>query len=115
MSTQEQSGYQMFPVLDAARVETALRFASGPERRRGYRFKGRALILPPDDGDSLMSANLVRARMARRILSNTLSKSKPLLSSHCCLQPISLPTPPRSQDEIRSTYYQRYGVKPLGT
>lgn len=91
MSTQEQSGYQMFPVLDAARVETALRFASGPERRRGYRFEGRALILP-DDGDSLMIANLVRARMARRILSNTLSKSKPLLSSHCCLQPISLPT-----------------------
>ena len=33
MSTQEQRGYQMFPVLDAARVETALRFASGPERR----------------------------------------------------------------------------------
>jgi len=33
MSTQEQRGYQMFPVLDAARVETALRFASGPERQ----------------------------------------------------------------------------------
>jgi thioredoxin reductase (NADPH) len=33
MSTLEQRAYQMFPVLDAARVETALRFASGPERR----------------------------------------------------------------------------------
>ena len=33
MSTQEHRGYQMFPVLDAARVEMALRFASGPERR----------------------------------------------------------------------------------
>lgn len=32
MSTREQRGYQMFPVLDGARVETALRFASGPER-----------------------------------------------------------------------------------
>jgi hypothetical protein len=32
VSTQDQRGYQMFPVLDAARVETALRFASGPER-----------------------------------------------------------------------------------
>jgi FAD binding domain len=32
VSTQDQRGYQMFPVLDAARVETALRFACGPER-----------------------------------------------------------------------------------
>jgi hypothetical protein len=32
VSTQDQRGYQMFPVLDAARVETALRFASGLER-----------------------------------------------------------------------------------
>lgn len=29
MRTQEQRGDQMFPVLDAARAETALRFASG--------------------------------------------------------------------------------------
>jgi thioredoxin reductase (NADPH) len=35
VSTIEERGYQMFPVLDAARVETALRFASGPERRFG--------------------------------------------------------------------------------
>jgi thioredoxin reductase (NADPH) len=33
MSTQEQRGYQIFPVLDPARVEAALRFASGPERQ----------------------------------------------------------------------------------
>jgi thioredoxin reductase (NADPH) len=33
VSTIEQRGYQMFPMLDAARVEIALRFASGPERR----------------------------------------------------------------------------------
>lgn len=65
MSTQEQRSYQMFPVLDAARVETVLRFASGPERRRGYRFKGRALILPRDDGECLMIANLVRATNGR--------------------------------------------------
>jgi hypothetical protein len=31
MSTREQRGYQMIPVLDGARVETALRFASGLE------------------------------------------------------------------------------------
>jgi thioredoxin reductase (NADPH) len=33
MSTLEQRAGQMFPELDAAQVETALRFASGPERR----------------------------------------------------------------------------------
>ena len=32
MSTREQRGYQMFPVFDGARVETALCFASSPER-----------------------------------------------------------------------------------
>lgn len=32
MSTREQRGYQMFPVLGAVQVETALRFASGPEQ-----------------------------------------------------------------------------------
>jgi hypothetical protein len=35
MSTREQRGYQMFPVLDGARVETALRFASGPGQFTG--------------------------------------------------------------------------------
>ena len=33
MSTLDDRHHQMFPRLDAARVETALRFASGPERR----------------------------------------------------------------------------------
>lgn len=32
MSIRQQRGYQMYPVLDEARVETARRFASGPER-----------------------------------------------------------------------------------
>jgi hypothetical protein len=34
MSTREQRGYQMFPVLDVALVETALRLASGPDLPR---------------------------------------------------------------------------------
>lgn len=33
MSTQARREYQMFPVLDPVQVETARRFASGPERR----------------------------------------------------------------------------------
>jgi hypothetical protein len=50
-------------------------------QRRGYRFKGRALILPPDDDESLMIANWVRATNP----SITLSKSKPLRSPRCSL------------------------------
>ena len=61
-------------------------------QRRGYRFKGRALILPPDDDEFLMIANWVRATNGLSILSITLSKSKPLRSPRCCLQPMSLPT-----------------------
>jgi thioredoxin reductase (NADPH) len=33
MSTIETRGYQMFPVLDPAQIETATRFASGPTRQ----------------------------------------------------------------------------------
>jgi thioredoxin reductase (NADPH) len=33
MSLIETRGYQMFPVLDAAQIETAKRFASGPARK----------------------------------------------------------------------------------
>jgi thioredoxin reductase (NADPH) len=33
MSTLSERSHQMFPKLDAAQLETALRFASGPERR----------------------------------------------------------------------------------
>jgi hypothetical protein len=84
-------------------------------QRRGYRFKGRALILPPpDDGESLMIANWVRATNGLEypvdhvVKLETTSITPLLTPAHVFAHP------PRSQDEIRSTYYQKYGVKPVG-
>jgi hypothetical protein len=61
-------------------------------QRRGYRFKGRALILPPDDEESLMIANWVRATNGLEYPVDHVVKSKPLRSPGCCLQPMFLPT-----------------------
>lgn len=82
-------------------------------QRRGYRFKGRALILPSDNEDSLTIANWVRATNGPEYPVDHVVKIEntsiaPLLSpAHVFAQP------PRSQDEIRSTYYQKYGVQPV--
>ena len=83
-------------------------------QRRGYRFKGRALILPPNDDEYLMIANWVRATNGLEypvdhVVKIETTSITPLLSpAHVFTHP------PRSQDEIRSTYYQKYGVKPIG-
>jgi hypothetical protein len=83
-------------------------------QRRGYRFKGRALILPPGDDESLMIADWVRATNGPEypvdhVVKIETTSITPLLSpAHVFADP------PRSQDEIRSTYYQKYGVKPIG-
>jgi predicted pyridoxine 5'-phosphate oxidase superfamily flavin-nucleotide-binding protein len=83
-------------------------------QRRGYRFTGRASILPPNDDESLMMANWVRATNGLEypvdhVVKIEITSITPLLS------PAHLfANPPRSKDEIRSTYYQKYGVKPSG-
>lgn len=83
-------------------------------QRRGYRFKGRALILPPADDEYLMIADWVRATNgpeypADHVVKIETTSVTPLLSpAHVFAHP------PRSQDEIRNTYYQKYGVKPIG-
>lgn len=84
-------------------------------QRRGYRFKGRALILAPDDDESMVIANWVRATNGPEypvdhVVKIETTSITPLLSpAHVFAHP------PRSQDEIRSTYYQKYGVKLIGT
>jgi uncharacterized protein len=83
-------------------------------QRRGYRFKGRALVLPPNDDESLKIANWVRATNGLEypvdhVVKIETTSITPLLSpAHVFAHP------PRSQAEIRSTYYQTYGVKPIG-
>ena len=84
-------------------------------QRRGYRVKGRALILAPSEGEYLMIANWVRATNGPEYPVDHVVKIEP-----SSITPLLSPAhvfahPPRSQDEIRDTYYQKYGVRRIGT
>jgi hypothetical protein len=82
-------------------------------QRRGYRFTGRASILPPGDEEYLMIADWVRATNGPEypvdhVVKIETTSITPLLSpAHVFAQP------PRSQEEMRNTYYQKYAVKPI--
>jgi hypothetical protein len=84
-------------------------------QRRGYRFKGRALILPPGDDEYLMIANWVRSTNGPEYPVNHVVKIE-TTSINSLLSPAHIfACPPRSQEEIRNTYHQKYGVKPTGS
>jgi hypothetical protein len=82
-------------------------------QRRGYRFAGRTRILSPGDDEYLMIANWVRATNGDEypvdhVVKIETTSITPLLSpAHVFARP------PRSQDEIRNTYHQKYGVRPV--
>lgn len=82
-------------------------------QRRGYRFTGRASILPPGDDEYSMIADWVRATNGLEypvdhVVRIETTSVAPLLSpAHVFADPA------RSQEEIRATYYQKYGVKPI--
>jgi hypothetical protein len=81
--------------------------------RRGYRFNGRASILAPDDDAYVAIAHRVRAANGPEypvdhVVRIDTASIAPLLSpAHVFAHP------PRSQDEIRTTYHRKYGVKPV--
>ncbi|QYD67122.1 pyridoxamine 5'-phosphate oxidase family protein [Paraburkholderia edwinii] len=83
-------------------------------QRRGYRFKGSASILSPGDDEYLTIANWVRATNGPEypvdhVVRIDTTSINPLLSpAHV------FANPPRSQEEIRMTYYKKYAVKPVG-
>ena len=82
--------------------------------RRGYRFKGNALILPPGNDEGLLIADWVRATNGPEypvdhVVKIEATSITPLLSpAHVFAHP------PRTQEEIRHTYYAKYGVKLVG-
>ena len=82
-------------------------------QRRGYRFKGLALILPPDEGEYLMIANWVRATNGPEYPVDHVVKIKPTSITPLLSPAHVFARPARSQDEIRNTYHQKYGVKPI--
>jgi predicted pyridoxine 5'-phosphate oxidase superfamily flavin-nucleotide-binding protein len=80
-------------------------------QRRGYRFKGHASVLPQGDEEYSMIADWVRATNGPEypvdhVVRIQLVSITPLLSpAHVFAEPV------RSQDEIRNTYYHKYGVR----
>jgi hypothetical protein len=82
-------------------------------QRRGYRIKGRAILLPPRDDEYLVMADWVRATNGPEypvdhVVKIEITSITPLLSpAHVFADP------PQNQDVIRNTFYQRYGVKPI--
>jgi predicted pyridoxine 5'-phosphate oxidase superfamily flavin-nucleotide-binding protein len=83
-------------------------------QRRGYRFRGHASILSPGDDEYRVIANWVKATNGPEypvdhvVKINTTSINPLLSPAHV------FANPPRSQEEIRKTYYQKYAVKPVG-
>jgi hypothetical protein len=82
-------------------------------QRRGYRFKGHALILSPGVDEYLMIADWVRATNGPEypvdhVVKIETTSINPLLSpAHVFANP-SL-----SQEGIKKTYYKKYAVKPI--
>jgi predicted pyridoxine 5'-phosphate oxidase superfamily flavin-nucleotide-binding protein len=83
-------------------------------QRRGYRFTGRAVILAPETDEYSMIADWVRNvngpeyPVEHVVRIETMSITPLLSPAHI------FACPPRSQDGIRSTYYEKYGVKSIG-
>ena len=81
--------------------------------RRGYRFTGRGWVLPRGDEEYRMIADWVRAKNGPEypvdhVVRIDIRSITPLLSpAHVFADP------PREQEEIRNSYYEKYGVKPL--
>jgi predicted pyridoxine 5'-phosphate oxidase superfamily flavin-nucleotide-binding protein len=83
-------------------------------QRRGYRFKGRAVILPPADNEYSMIADWVRATNGPEYPVDHVVKIETALITPLLSPAHVFADPPRSQEEIRSTYHQKYGVNWIG-
>ena len=82
-------------------------------QRRGYRFKGLAVILPPGDGAFFMIADWVRAMNGPEYPVDHVVRIE-TISIKSLLSPAHVfANPPRDQEEIKQTYYQKYDVKPI--
>ncbi|WP_214473447.1 pyridoxamine 5'-phosphate oxidase family protein [Mesorhizobium sp. dw_380] len=89
-------------------------------QRRGYRFTGRAVVLPPGNDEFSMIADWVRATNGSEYPVDHVVRIEPTSISPLLSPAHVFADPPRSQDEIRDTYRQKYTVtsglcKPQGT
>ncbi|WP_321930696.1 MULTISPECIES: pyridoxamine 5'-phosphate oxidase family protein [Paraburkholderia] len=83
-------------------------------QRRGYRFNGRALILPPGGEEYAMIADWIREVNGPEYPVEHVIRIEISSISSLCSPAHVFADPPRSQDEIQKTYRQKYGVRPIG-
>ncbi|WP_028206391.1 pyridoxamine 5'-phosphate oxidase family protein [Paraburkholderia nodosa] len=82
-------------------------------QRRGYRFNGRALILPPGNDEYTMIADWIRVTNGPEYPVEHVVKIE-IISVSSLLSPAHIfADPPRSHDEIKNTYFRKYGVSQI--
>jgi uncharacterized pyridoxamine 5'-phosphate oxidase family protein len=82
-------------------------------QRRGYRFTGHATILPQDNAEALMIAQWVRTTNGPEYPVDHVVKIEPISITPLLSPAHVFADPPRSPDEITSSYQQKYGVSPI--
>jgi hypothetical protein len=82
-------------------------------QRRGYRFTDHATILPQDNAEALMIAQWVRTTNGPEYPVDHVVKIEPISITPLLSPAHVFADPPRSPDEITSSYQQKYGVSPI--
>lgn len=81
--------------------------------RRGYRFKGKASILHPDDAEFSPLASWVLTSHGptvpvHDVVRVDIENARPILSpAYTCSDPVP------DEEDVRKAYYKKYGVQPL--
>jgi predicted pyridoxine 5'-phosphate oxidase superfamily flavin-nucleotide-binding protein len=83
-------------------------------QRRGYRFKGQALVLPPRGDEYLTIANWVRSTNGPEYPVDHVVRIEPTSITPILSPAHAFAKPTRRQEEIRNTYYRKYGVQLTG-
>ncbi|CAM5187011.1 hypothetical protein CDEF62S_05444 [Castellaniella defragrans] len=81
--------------------------------RRGYRFKGKATILRPEDAEARPLVNWVLTSHGPTVpvydvIRVDIDRAKQILSpAYTCSDPVP------AEEDVRKAYYKKYGVQPL--
>jgi hypothetical protein len=76
--------------------------------RRGYRFTGRAVVLSPVNGEFSLIADWVRATNGHEYPVDHVVRIEIIAASPLLSPAHVFANPPRTQEEIRETYRQKY-------
>lgn len=84
-------------------------------QRRGYRFTGRAVVLPPGTEEFSLTADWVRATNGQEYPVDHVVRVETVAISPLLSPAHVFANPPRSQEEISETYRQKYARSPVSS